>query len=364
MLKSIFLLSLVIFCYSCKIQNDKFQYDAVVDAGFAGEVGEKIDDIPVYTNLEQALDIIPLKNNRPFRIFIKKGVYYEKLSINKPFVFLKGEDRDATIITYDATGDSRSETGESLGTRGCFSLRIAASDFRAEDLTIENSFDYPANAAKADDDPTRIQNPQAVALFTTAGNDRAVFINCVLRGFQDTLFTDSGRHYFLRCRILGHVDFIFGAGQVVFNECEIISRNRQKKDPTGYITAPSTKISIPYGFLFINCRLLKESNVPAGSVRLGRPWHPGGDLTVSGSAVFNNCFMDDHIGPDGYAPISARDSSGRRIWFEVKEDSRFFEFGSSGPGAVTSPARPVLDSTEARWYTANNVLCGWQPEKY
>jgi pectinesterase len=35
--------------------------------------------------------------------------------------------------------------------------RISAPDFRAENLTIENSFDYHANQTKADDDPTKLR---------------------------------------------------------------------------------------------------------------------------------------------------------------------------------------------------------------
>jgi pectinesterase len=72
--------------------------------------------------------------------------------------------------------------------------------------------------------------------------------------------------------------------------------------------------------------------------------------------------MDDHIGPEGYAPISVRDSTGQRIWFEVKADSRFFEFGSHGPGAIKSSKRPTLNEKEAAWYTPAHVLNGWLPE--
>ncbi len=194
--------------------------------------------------------------------------------------------------------------------------------------------------------------------------DRAVFINCKISGYQDTLFTNAGRSYFYQCQILGHVDFIFGAGQSVFEECEIVSRNRQNKNPTGYITAPSTPIAYPFGFLFTNCRLIKEnSSLPKKSVRLGRPWHPGADLSISGSTVFANCFMDDHIGPKGYARISSRDSDGNRIWFDLKPDSRFFEYGSYGPGAINSPERPVLEESTMKWYSVRNVLNGWVPRE-
>jgi len=115
----------------------------------------------------------------------------------------------------------------------------------------------------------------------------------------------------------------------------------------------------PYGFLFTDCHFVRESSeIPKGSVRLGRPWHPNADPHVSGSAVFIRCFMDDHIGATGYAPISSLDSAGRRIRFEVKENSRFFEYGSYGPGAIISPSRPTLDDQAATWYTATHVLNG------
>jgi pectinesterase len=104
--------------------------------------------------------------------------------------------------------------------------------------------------------------------------------------------------------------------------------------------------------LFVDCRLVREdSTLPAASVRLGRPWHPQADPRISGSAVFIRCYMDDHIGPIGYAKISSTDSIGQRIWFDLEPDSRFFEYTSHGPGAVVSPQRPTLDEKAAAWYT-------------
>lgn len=344
------------FFYSAAAQK------VVVDSRYTGKSGALLDGIPRFATIAGALASIPETNMQPFIVHIRNGQYYEKLRVDRPYIHFIGESRDGTIITYDASGDTPAPGAGKYGTRGSFTLQIAAPDFRAENLTIENAFDYPANARKADNDPDKVQNPQAVALMTASGSDRAVFCHCVISGYQDTLFPNAGRSYFHDCRIHGHVDFIFGAGQVVFEECDIISRNRPAKNPTGYVTAPSTSISYPFGFLFKDCRLLKETpDLPAGSVRLGRPWHPGADPRAEGSAVFVRCFMDDHLGPEGYARISARDSAGTRIWFEVKEDSRFFEFDSFGPGALDSPQRPNLKKEEAAWYSAENVLNGWTP---
>lgn len=337
-------------------------YPAVVNAGYSGKPGTIIDGSPTFATIGEALTTVPEENNKPFIIYIRKGQYYEKLNVRKANVCFLGESREETIITFDASGDTPGPNGERYGTWGCSTLHITASDFRAENLTIKNGFDYPANALKSEDDPTKVLNPQAVALMTDSASDRAIFRNCKISGYQDTFFANAGRHYLYQCRILGHVDFIFGAGQAVFEDCDIVSRNRKGKNPTGYVTAPSTPITIPYGFLFVNCRLIREEpDIPIGSVRLGRPWHPNAHPHISGSTIFINCYMDDHIGPEGYATISSIDSTGNRIWFDLEADSRFFEYHSYGPGAIDSSNRPTLDRQSAKWYTAEHVLNGWIP---
>jgi pectinesterase len=351
-----------ILLYLCCSHSPVRSYPAVVIAGYSGKPGTVIDGFPTFATIGEALATVPENNKERFIIYIRKGRYYEKLTVDQANVYILGENRDETIISYDATGDTPNPNGGRYGTWGCSTLRITAPDFQAENLTIQNGFNYSANALKSEDDPTKVHNPQAVALMTDSASDRAVFRNCIIRGYQDTFFANAGRHYLYQCRIMGHVDFIFGAGQVVFEDCDIVSRNRKGKNPTGYVTAPSTPIMFPYGFLFINCRLIKEEpEIPKGSVRLGRPWHPNADPHISGSAVFIHCYMDDHIGPEGYATISSADSTGNRIWFDLEADSRFFEYLSYGPGDIKSPNRPTLDSAAAKWYTADQVLDGWIP---
>ena len=145
----------------------------------------------------------------------------------------------------------------------------------------------------------------------------------------------------------------------------LVSLPRVLRNPTIKSEIRDKKLgeNYPFGFLFIDCCLIKETpDIPTGSVRLGRPRHPSADPRASGSAVFIKCYMDDHLGPIGYAPISSRDSTGQRIWFEVEKNSRFFEYGCYGPGAIKSSSRPVLSKNAAAWYTISNVLNGWIPE--
>jgi pectinesterase len=336
-------------------------YAAVVDSRFTGKDGDSVGGSPVYRSIGAAMSGMSANGGARAVVFIRNGRYREKLTIDRPRITLLGESRDSTIITYDAAADTPSPGGGRYGTRGSFTLRIVAPDFRAENLTIENAFDYAANAAKPDSDSTKFRNPQAVALMTDLGSDRATFVNVRILGHQDTLFVNSGRQYFYKCYIAGHVDFIFGAGQAVFDDCDIVSLDRGSKSNNGYVTAASTPVREPYGFLFIRSRLKKESPaMAAGSVTLGRPWHPFADPDAVASVAFIDTWMDDHIGVKGWDRMSSVDSTGTRIWYEPAS-ARFVEFGTRGPGAVASPSRRVLSRADAAKLTPSALLRGWIP---
>ena len=337
------------------------RYAAIVDASFHGVSGDSSGGTPTYPTLGAALTALPPNGVGRTAILIRNGRYHEKLTIDRPYVTLIGQSRDAAVISYDAAADTPSPGGGTYGTRGSFTLRIVAPDFRAENLTIENAFDYPANAAKPDSDRTKLKNMQGVALMLDLGSDRATFVNVKITGYQDTLFPNAGRAYFSKCEIRGHVDFIFGAGQAVFDDCDIVSRDRGSKTTNGYVTAASTDMAQPFGFLFIHSRLKKESpKLAANSVTLGRPWHPFANPRAVGGVAFVDCWMDDHIGERGWDRMSSVDSTGTRIWYEPSS-ARFFESGTNGPGAVKSDGRRVLTTQQRAQFTPANVLGGWIP---
>jgi pectinesterase len=337
---------------ACAHAGETDAWHAIVDA--------QSHDARVYRSLTSALEAAPNNSTKPYRIYLKAGRYYEKLTITKPNIHVIGQDREATIVTFDAASDSRDPQGQPYGTRGSFTIKIAAPGFRAENITFENGFDYMANLAKDTADSTKYRNPQGVAVMLDEASDRAVFRNCTIRGNQDTLFPNVGRSYFENCMISGNVDFIFGAGTAVFNECAIVSVDRGRTKDNGYVTAASTPINQPYGFVFMNSRLEKDSpRMVAGSVHLGRPWHPAADSTAVGSVVFINTWMDDHISEVGWVRMSALNSKGDRIWFDPG-DARFFEHGSRGPGAQTS-GRRQLPASELPRYTIARIFDGWTP---
>ncbi|MFL5562074.1 MAG: pectinesterase family protein [Gemmatimonadaceae bacterium] len=319
---------------------------------------------PIFRTIGDALAGLPPNGGARTVIFVRKGRYHEKLTVDRPRVTLRGEDPDSTILTFDAAAETPAPGGSTYGTRGSYTLRVVAPDFRAESLTIENAWDYRANAAKPDSDKSKfLHGTQGVALMLDLGSDRASFENVRILGNQDTLFPNSGRSYFHRCVVSGNVDFIFGAGRAVFEDCDIISRDRGSATNNGYITAASTDSSQNFGFLFLHSRLKKESPAMAkGSVTLGRPWHPFADPRAIASVAFVDCWMDDHIGAKGWDRMSSIDSTGTRVWYEP-EGARFVEYGSTGPGAIASPTRRTLDGAESARYTITAALGDWSPPR-
>ncbi|MBT0569036.1 hypothetical protein KIK84_01730 [Curvibacter sp. CHRR-16] len=343
---------------------------AIVDRHFKGTPGTVVNDVATWTTLQAALEAAPADRTEPWVIYIRNGRYYEKPSIHKPFMALYGESRDKTIITFDASNGADKPGGGKWGTSGSATVTVTASDFSAQNLTIENGFNYPANEAKAPTDPSYNRGPQAVALKTEGQSDRCMLRGVTLLGYQDTVFTDAGRSYFTDCAISGHIDFIFGAGQSFFENCQIICRPRKRKgsEPLGYVTAPSTSLNQAYGLVFFRCKLVKENaQVPANSYALGRPWHPTrtfadgryADPNAVGSSVFIACFMDDHIMPMGWDAMAGTAKDGSNSAIFKPEDARFWEYKNTGPGAVVNDKRRQLSDNQATDYSQDKVLAGW-----
>lgn len=284
-----------------------------------------------YKTVQEALDAVPSGNSKPFTIFIKKGIYKEVVVVDarKSFVSLIGEDKDKTILTFDNHAGTKLPNGDTLNTWTCASTFVYGNDFRAENITFQNTAGFTAG--------------QAVGL-RIEGN-RASLKNCSIIGNQDILFlSGSGvKHYFKDCYIEGTTDFIFGAATAVFQHCHIHSKKNS------HVTAASTNSIIPYGFVFFDCKLTADTNI--NKVSLGRPWSP------TASVTYINCWMDKHIIPEGW-----------NNWKNPANEAtaRYAEYNSSGPGA--NPAARVkwskqLTEEEAKKYTLKNILGEWNPDK-
>jgi pectinesterase len=222
-------------------------------------------------------------------IELKPGTYHERVRVpaDRPHITLRGSDAATTTISFSV---GAKDVG---GTFFSAVVDINAPEFEAENITFENTYGV---------------GTQAVAV--SVHSDRAVFRHCRFLGMQDTLYAASGRQYYEDCYIAGHVDFIFGDAEALFERCEIHSRG------TGYLTAVSrTTPSGKDGYVFDHCRLTADTGV--NGVYLGRPWR------LYARTVFLNCWMGEHIRPEGWNNWNKP---------EAEKDSYFAEFGSDGPG--------------------------------
>jgi pectinesterase len=274
-----------------------------------------------FTTIQTAIDAAKAFPDMRVTIFIKNGIYREKVTVPScnTRLSLIGESMTGTIITWD-DHFKKMERGRN-STFYTWTLKVEADDFMAENLTIEN------NAGPVG---------QAVALHVEG--DRCLFRNCRIVGNQDTLYAagNDSRQYFQECTIEGTTDFIFGAATALFEECILRSKSNS------YITAASTPDGKSYGYVFLRCRLTADEGVT--QVYLGRPWR---DFART---VFLQCEMGSHIVPEGWSN-----------WSGTARDKTVFyaEYRNTGLGAASAGRIPwsrQLTKREARSYTPEKIL--------
>ena len=293
-----YLLVLALTVNSCFSQVSSVEIKPLDSEKLKGKIEHDIvvaqDGSGHFKTMGEALDAIRVYLPEPLTVYIKPGVYKEKLVILDPLtnVTFEGENPENTIITFD---DFAAE--DNMGTFETYTLKVLGNSLTFINLTIENT---AGNVG------------QAVALHTEG--DRLVFENCRFIGNQDTMFAsgENSRQLYKNCYIEGTTDFIFGSATALFDNCTIHSKT------DSYITAASTPEWVEYGYVFKDCKLTAEPQV--NKVYLGRPWR---DFAKT---VFINTEMGDHIVPEGWHNWN-RENAEKTVFYA--------ESGSYGPGGNT-----------------------------
>ncbi|NBW37773.1 MAG: pectin esterase, partial [Cytophagia bacterium] len=277
-----------------------------------------------FTTVQAAFNAVPDFRQNVTTIFVKKGIYKEKLILatSKTKVRLIGESVTQTILTHDDFAAKKNRFGEAIGTTGSSSFFVFADDFLAENITFENS-----------------AGPVGQAVAVRISGDKVQFINCRFLGFQDTLYAhgEKSRQYYKECYIEGTVDYIFGWSTAFFENCTIFTKKGGM-----YVTAASTLEGTPHGFVFVNCKITGDA--PDQSIYLGRPWRP------FAKTVFINCQLDKLIKPEGWHNWNKPDA---------EKTSFYAEFNSTGDGASKNTRvtwSHQLSDQEKDNYTITKVL--------
>ncbi|KAL6613404.1 pectin lyase-like protein, partial [Neocallimastix sp. 'constans'] len=231
-----------------------------------------------FDTVQSAVDYLPSKSDSERVIFIKNGIYKEQVTIKKNYITFIGEDRDNVIITFDLNNNKTGSSSE------CATVKALSNNFKAFDITFENTAPFP------------MDNSQAPAFYSRG--QQHYIENCRFLSYQDTLLADYGTQYFKNCYIRGVTDFIWGRGRSVFENCHmhIVYVPKKKK---AYITANgnSDENFLESGFLITQSKVTIEDNV---KFYLGRLWRkncyvifdrtefPGDKLVANGWLPFKN----------------------------------------------------------------------------
>ena len=179
-------------------------------------------------------------------------------------------------------------------------IRNTGNGFRAENIIFENSFNQRYTAEEVADG-VRPNGLQSIAYDRTLTSDQSGYkaadtkevteraaaiafennpkgcqlYNCRFMGSQDTFYS-SGTLYVKDCDIVGNTDYIFGGGQVVFDNCNLEIGGYSDKKASAYLTAQ--KGSTGEAYIFRDCKVTSSDRAYVAA-NLGRDWG-GADATV------------------------------------------------------------------------------------
>lgn len=294
------LLILYAMLTSCSKDGQTLSDDKEEDnSGIKADIVVAADGSGDYTSVQEAVDAAPSNRRDYYFIYIKKGTYKEVVTVpkNKEYIYLIGEDAETTVLTYDNYASRLKPDGSEYGTSGSASFFVQANNFVAENITFENTAGIDAG--------------QALAI--NIGGARSSFRNCLFLGHQDTWYAGNGTYQYVKDSFIeGSVDFIFGGSTAFFDHCQVESTRG------GYITAASTPVDQPYGYIFNQCKITARSSVTEHSVYLGRPWRPNAKV------IYLSCNMGLHIQKVGWHNWGNPDN----------ERTAFYaEYNSTGEGA-------------------------------
>jgi pectin methylesterase-like acyl-CoA thioesterase len=284
-----------------------------------------LDGTGDFATIQGASDWVPQNNTLPRTIRVKPGIYRDiaYFAQNRNFVTLIGDGASRNDVQLYQLYPSEVFAGAA---RGMGVLNIASHDVTVRDLTVDIA-DYIAQPNLAGGfAPGAPAFAGAINTVFTTGK-RLIFDNVLMKGGQDTLYTNTGIAHFNKCEIWGSVDFIYGDALAVFDQCNIV----QIRDSGGPIGAPNTPLAQPHGLVFLNCtfpRALKANGFPydvgTNNTTFMRPWRQDGATAII------NCQLGAQISTKGWGEWDSRENT-----------CRAREYGSSmmGGGNAVTPAQ-------------------------
>ncbi|CAH8326259.1 unnamed protein product [Eruca vesicaria subsp. sativa] len=284
--------------------------------------------------IAQALAMVPMEKRRKFVIHIRQGVYEEKIEVTKKMqnVMFIGDGPTETIITGNVAF-----LPDRIGTYLTATVAVYGDYFMAKDIGFENT----AGAARH----------QAVALLVSS--DFAVFFNCRMDGYQDTLYVHTHRQFYRDCTI----DFVFGDAKAVFQNCEFVIRRPMDNQQCIVTAQGRTDRRETTGIVIQNSRITADATYPPAKNRafLGRPWKE------YSRTIIMNTYIDDVIDPEGWLKWNETFALNTLFYSEYRNRGR----GSDQSRRVRWRGIQRLSDRQARGFSPGDFLRGnaWIPKR-
>lgn len=295
-------------------KKDLRDFDAVVNPG---------------ESIQAAIGKAPEVPAAPYKIFIRKGTYNQKVIIDRPNIVLVGEQRDSTIIVLAETAETRAITeynGKPVG-NGVIVLQEGADDCIISGLTVYNNYG------------TTIENTTKHQMAVFGRATRTIVINSnIFADGNDALSLwapeGNGMYYhadlFLRCP---GVDFLCPRGWCYATRCRFYGDGRAiiwhdgRGDKTKKLVITNSqfdaKSTTPLGryhhdaqFFLINCKLsaqILDSNISyayTDKVLDPCPWgqrtYYYGCIREGGNSGWLNNNLDQAQGSPAFHEITAK----------------------------------------------------------
>ncbi|XP_054814210.1 putative pectinesterase/pectinesterase inhibitor 24 [Prosopis cineraria] len=286
-----------------------------------------------YRTISEALKHVPEKSNKRTVIYVKKGVYYENVRVEKKKwnVMMIGDGMSRTIVSGSLNFVDGTPTFSSA------TFAVFGRNFMARDMGFRNT--------------AGPEKHQAVALMTSA--DQAVYYRCQIDAFQDTLYVHAQRQFYRECNIYGTVDFIFGNSAVVIQNCNILPKVPMLGQKNTITAQGKIDPNMNTGISIQNCRISPFGNLSSVQTYLGRPWKN------YSTTVFMKSSMGDLIDRSGWLPWVGNSAPDTIFYAEFRN----FGPGASTKGRVTWKGLRTITAKEANRFTVKTFLQGdrWIP---
>lgn len=286
-----------------------------------------------YTTITQAINSLPMFVYERTIIFVREGIYNEKIKIDQNHITLLGEDRERTIIEFDILREKWNNEKDHIGPGV---INVNGDEIILENLTIKNT--------------QQTVGPHAFAVYGMG--TKTIITNCnVLSKGADTIALwdyKSGFYYINNCYVEGAVDFVCPRGW-----CYI-------KDSQFYELKATATIWHAGGFDKDQKLVIVNSSFDGvESFKLARHHYEA-------QFYFINCSFSSNMANDPIYRVTYEDTTRNRPfnWGE-----RYYFFNASGVGSKydwlkdnleDADCSPSAEMITPEWTFSNK----WNPEEF